>query len=843
MATYVVTAPNGRKYEVEAPEGVSEAQVLQYAQQNYHHADARPIEVELPDRSIAEFPADTDRVTMERALQQYHQSNGPAQEYPEGQLIDALRRADAAGNVQDARRLARQIQAQRAASNVPSAPGANPWDGDPVIDPAEVQWDTPTTGAFDDLIPSGHRQRQIDPEEVQWDQSGSKFGGVPVGEPWKGYEVVAEPWTKYAASSGGFDGLPPQRSRFGGTPVDPMAAAREQEALRRDAVNFRNPTLEIATPFGTWDTRVPIPQTAARTLAGAGESFATAIPGIKQGATESASNSLALLDIGLRAAGANRAADWVGRNVGLPVYRSVTEQRQQEADRREQDAALNSTWAGRAGLIGGSLVQMLGPGAVLKTASRVPQLVRYAPMLESAAAAMTPKTVRGNGLLGFMSGYLQPATSGTDRATNTALGAGFGAAGAAVPRAVGATARAGKSVFNFLGSTGPQRRAYDIITKEASNPNALLTPNPSAIPGVTRSLFEESLDPGVARLETHSRGARSSGWVERDSANNAARVDAIRRFAGDEAQLNDAIAARTAVTDPLYAAGRKVTGVDTSRLVSQIDRLIALEDGRPAVQHGLTTIKNLVSSPKGNSGQTLANIRLTIGDMLSGKYGGGHGAAMQGSKALMAVRDQLDRVMAKASPEYGQANSTFHAMSRPINRMQTGQLLLQRATGSIEDPLTQLPVLSASKLGQQIKSLDTTTRSATGFRKAKAADVLMPEHMAALAAVNDDLARSAQRLKYGSGGGSHTASQMGLLGRLATQGFGRVVPGVGPVMEFLRDAGATRVQSALTEVLQSPSQYRAIHARLSRQEQGLLEQAMIRLGGAAGRATASGVTH
>lgn len=780
MATYVITAPDGQEYEVEAPDDVSEDEVLAYAQQNYQNAEP----AEGPWTRYAAAP-----------------------QYTEDDLAAALYRADAAGNTQDARQLAQEIQRLRG--------GQSP------------------SGAFDDLVPAQGAG-----------QPRSRFGGVPVqGEP---------------RSSGAFDDLIPQASSTG-----VLDQYRQQHPEYRDV-----PDLKLAsairkkyyahlppdefyrrTGLGhlVGDSPAPDPTHGMSNWdlarAGAGESLATVIPGIKQAATESVNRHLGLLDRTLRMGGADGAADWIGRHAGAPVYGSVMRQRQEEADRREQDAPLNATWSGKAGLFGGSLLQMVGPGAVPKLATRVPQLARAAPALEAVGAAFMPKTVRGNAALGLMSGAVQPATGDGDRALNVALGGGLGAAGAAIPRVVGATSRASQNVFNFLGSNGPQRRAYDIIRSEASNPDALLTPNPSAIPGVTRSLFEESLDPGVARLETHSRGTKGSGWIERDSTNNAARINAVREFAGDEAQLADAITARGAATDPLYAAGRRVTGVDTSRLMKQVERLITTEDGRPAVQHGLTTIRDLLASPTGSNGQTLANIRLTIGDMLSGKFGGKSGAALQGSRALMAVQDQLDRVLAKASPEYSRANATYRAMSQPISQMQTGQLLLKRATGSIEDPLTQLPVFSASKLGQQIKSLDTTARSATGFRKAKAGDILMPEHMATLTAVNDDLARSAQRLKYGSGGGSHTASQNGLLARLASQGLGRVVPGIGPAMEFLRDAGATRVQTALTEVLQNPAQYRAIHARLTRPEQGLLEQAMIRLGGTAGRASAITATH
>ena len=45
MATFTVTAPDGKEYDITAPEGATQEQVLAYAQQNY-----KP----TPQRSIAE---------------------------------------------------------------------------------------------------------------------------------------------------------------------------------------------------------------------------------------------------------------------------------------------------------------------------------------------------------------------------------------------------------------------------------------------------------------------------------------------------------------------------------------------------------------------------------------------------------------------------------------------------------------------------------------------------------------------------------------------------------------------------------------------------------------------
>lgn len=53
MATFVVTAPDGKEYEITAPEGATQEQVLAYAQQNYNKT-AEPAKTEQPKRSLAQ---------------------------------------------------------------------------------------------------------------------------------------------------------------------------------------------------------------------------------------------------------------------------------------------------------------------------------------------------------------------------------------------------------------------------------------------------------------------------------------------------------------------------------------------------------------------------------------------------------------------------------------------------------------------------------------------------------------------------------------------------------------------------------------------------------------------
>ena len=585
---------------------------------------------------------------------------------------------------------------------------------------------------------------------------------------------------------------------------------------------------------------------------------------------------------------------------------SLDRQQAEQAERNRLDEPLLATGAGRTGSIVGTVGQIIGPGGVLKAASRVPQLAAAAPAASTASRVFLPTSGSGAVAQGAGIGVLQQAPSVEDRQFNTALGTGAAAAGVLVPRAVGAVARpaieAARSLSGNMTRGAVDRRAATILRAEAEDASRVMQPAPSRIPGVQRTLAEETLDPGIARLERNSR-ATGQGWDPLDRANNAARVSAIEGFAGDAASLEAAREARSTATNRLRRDALGISGVDTTRLISQIKRMETMQTGRPAVQQGLRQIRELLTravpdaerlkaardpltefvvngrkskadyeagqaalqavrrgerpdgvftSERGraalkqaqrafdrvSTGQdrvaVLDNIRKTIGDMLGGKLGGESAAALAGSRELMSLRAQLDRVLAKQAPEYGQYLDAYRQGSRPINRMEVGQSLLSQRSGSaILDPVTGKQVLTPASFSNQARNLDRVAQQATGFRKARATDILEPDDFNTIDAVQQDLERRAFAATGGSGGNSQTFERMALNDRLAG-GFAGRISVVGPVLRYLGEIGETRLQARLTEILQNPEQARALLARMPVEERRALEEAFSRNGGRLG---------
>lgn len=233
----------------------------------------------------------------------------------------------------------------------------------------------------------------------------------------------------------------------------------------------------------------------------------------------------------------------------------------------------------------------------------------------------------------------------------------------------------------------------------------------------------------------------------------------------------------------------------------------------------------------------LDNVRKTIGDMLSGKYGGDTPGALAGSRELMVVKNQLDRVLARQAPEYGQYLDAFRDGSKAMNRMEVGQSLISSRSGKADlDAVTGKQVLTPAAFSGRARDLDKVSAEATGFRKAKADNILRPEDFAAVRNVQDDLERRAFAATAGSGGNSQTFERMATNDRVAGGLMTKAPLGIGKLFEYLNDLGESRLQAKLSQVLANPAQARAILLRLPVNDRRTIESVLSRAGGLGGAA-------
>lgn len=553
-----------------------------------------------------------------------------------------------------------------------------------------------------------------------------------------------------------------------------------------------------------------------RFIAGVGRSLDTGIKGVAQLGTSMASyfaDSNPLL---------------FGKETRQGLRDRMAKQESDEAERRRLDAPLMSDAYGMAGNIVGTVGQIIAPGGVAKLATMTPRVApavgRLAGLVQSASL---PRTASGAAAQGAVVGAAQPLAAGENRLASMAINAGAGYGGAKVGNYIGSVARGGVR--------GLDRRVGETLANEADDVGNLMRPQPSAVSGVQRSLAEESRDEGIARLE---RGIRdtTTGWRALDTTNNAARVEAIRQFAGEPVDIRNAMAARSLASTPFLDQAKQVAGVDTAPLLQQVDSLIQQYTGNSQMQAALGKAKSEIAASGGNMAY-LENARQTIGNLISGTADGSNVKLPD----LITAKTALTNTMRGASPEFGNYLDTFRSMSAPINRMQIGQMLVSpRAGSAVLDDVGNQTLLPAS-FSRMARDLDGVAQDATGFGRARAADSLTPDDFATIAAVQDDLERQAFRNTAGGGVNSHTNQRGELAKRMArntaAQAGARAIPlvggNIGAALDYLEKVGAQRLNNRLAEVIRNPEQARQILANMPPPDRAALEQAIKRIGSGA----------
>lgn len=606
-----------------------------------------------------------------------------------------------------------------------------------------------------------------------------------------------------------------------------MPSRQELEnALRKaDAAGNVEDARAIATALrATISSEQPEDPTAGmsggdRFLAGMGKAFADTGRGLKMAGTDAAryfmEGGLGIEAPGLRA--------------------SLAKQRSEYDESRKRDAPLMSRGSGLAGNLAGYASTLLIPGAAAARGTAV-------------ARAALPTTIAGNATQGGILGLLQPVASDETRLGNVGRGAAFGGGGAGLVKLAGAggsAARSGLADLIQKSQLGPStQKAGQYLRQEASNLASLLKPAQSSVPGVTRTLGEQSLDPGTMALENAMRARQRGLFAPLDMRNNQARVDALRPIAGTDTDMKSAIAARSQAASAARDGAMQAGDVNISETVSLVDDLIKQQEGRPAVQAGLKQVRQLLAQdqelapglvttePVANVA-VLDNVRMTLGDMLSGKYGGDNAQSLAGSRALLSVRDSLNDEVGRQVPEFTDYLNAYRAGSVPINRMEMGRDLIDRGSAAVRDE-TGTPRLLPSTFAKA-NDLDTMAQKATGFDKAKASDILTPSDLKTIAAIQDDLQRQFARQSSATAG-SQTFERGEIGKRLTSRGLTALPFGLGTFVEGMQKAGVERAQEKLAFLLANPDEARRVLQALEPKQRAAVTQALSSMAAQGGRA-------
>ena len=372
--------------------------------------------------------------------------------------------------------------------------------------------------------------------------------------------------------------------------------------------------------------------------------------------------------------GAGKAFADAGRALGQP-FGMVSQQDIDEAKRR--DAPLMNTTAGTVG-------NVVGTAGVM------------APL----ALAPGANSILGGTLYGAGSGFaLTPGTL-ADRG-QAALESG---AGGMIGNAIPAVYRGVKAAARPLTKKGQDQILADLLRKTVGDNGAdvlgrLKTAGP-LIPGSMPTAAEVAESGGIAALQRAVQSANPEAYAQRSMEQSSARLSALRGIAGDEKQVQAAIAARDAASKPLYEAAKKQVVTRTPELDALMERPImkqakakaaelaknrdevfsleAPSAGTPAIvdSMGLPLRAAEAATPGTYSANGLHYLKLALDDI-----GSGEAKTAMGRNELAALSDSRQRLLQlldDSVPEYQAAREAFAQGSVPINQMQVGQELLNK---------------------------------------------------------------------------------------------------------------------------------------------------------------------
>lgn len=463
---------------------------------------------------------------------------------------------------------------------------------------------------------------------------------------------------------------------------------------------------------------------------------------------------------------------------------------QDEVDATQQrDRPLMNTTAGQAGVVTGNV------------AAAVP-------------AAFIPggNALAGASAIGAAQGLLQPTQTGESVTQNALTGAALGAGGVVAGRAIKAGYQGAKGLIEPFSDAGRQRIVGRTLERFAADPVSLrITPpaGPTAT-GAIPTLAESTADTGLASLQRAVEQldpAVAAMAQERLLSNNAARIGTLAKVAGDPAKRAAAEAAREAAAGQMYKAATSATYTVDDELAKLLQR--------PAVKQAMERAKTLAANQgrgftfdvvapnpmsglgvptqtsKQITGQGLQDLKMAMDEMLSDPASGFTGKA---GDTIKTLRGKIIDWMEGANPDFKTARKQYAELSKPINAMDVGERLLDKASSATRD-FQGNRRLQANALARALNNEQQTVQLATGFKGAKGLDdVLAPDQMAAINAVRNELELSANLAQAANGPGSQTAKS------LASQNI---------VRQMLGPTGLPQswAESALTQTMLRPVQF------------------------------------
>jgi hypothetical protein len=217
-----------------------------------------------------------------------------------------------------------------------------------------------------------------------------------------------------------------------------------------------------------------------------------------------------------------------------------------------------------------------------------------------------------------------------------------------------------------------------------------------------------------------------------------------------------------------------------------------------------------------------------------------------GASAAGKTNKQFQDWLSTHIPEYDAAKQAFAKGSVPINQMEIGQALMNKAAPALSD-YGALGRETGATYATALRNGDALAQKATGMGNATMRNVLTPEQFATVENIARDLARKANAQDLGRGVGSDTFQKLSMQNIAQQSGMPRAVggllelPGVNRATAWMFRDTDQQIQSLIADALLDPKKAAGLLSKTDQKflknnpvARGLLEQSLLRGGGLLG---------
>lgn len=318
-------------------------------------------------------------------------------------------------------------------------------------------------------------------------------------------------------------------------------------------------------------------------------------------------------------------------------------------------------------------------------------------------------------------------------------------------QAVAAPMRLSEPAYSFARNMMAPRYATYLAAAEGRAPeliSQLQSPANMLVPGAMPTAAQAAAPMGITRfsaLGETSRAILPTEYAARAAEQNAARVAALQKISKTPRTLAGNIKRRTDTTDAMYEQAKDAGDiVNPEPLVKHIDTVIEENAGNPRIVKEFQRVKKSLMSGTDETGaptyHTDARVVASVIDGLKG--------TLENKKNKYITRQllELKGKFIEAIPGYSEAEAQFATMSRPINRMQLGRLLIDELQATMGE---EAPQRAAAFVGA-VKEAGPTIREATGMKYITTLkQILTPREFKNVNAIVSDLQREAKAVREG----------------------------------------------------------------------------------------------